>query len=315
MIFLGGWTSRRGTVSKIIKCYLQRGTVDPAVKSGRPRKTSLKMDHIILRKARSDPKKSAVDINKELREEYPDVNVSDMTVRRRLLKENLYGRRAVKKPLLTKRHRMARLKFARDHKDWTQDQWASVVFSDESKFNLFGSDSTGYVRRPPGQRFDPKYLIPTVKHGGENLMVWGCFRRSGTGPLVRIDGRMDAQNYVEILEKNLLPYEDDLPLSWIFQQDNDPKHTSRLVKNWLSREKIRVLDWPSQSPDLNPIENLWMQLEKQIRKRQITNREDLWVVLQEEWHKISIDYCAKIIDSIGRRCQTVIKAKGWPIKY
>lgn len=169
-----------------------------------------------------------------------------------------HGCRPIKKPLLTHRHKLMRLQFAQTYLNWTPQTWNTVLFSDESKFQLFGSDSIQYIRCPPCTRFDSKYQIPTVKHGGGNIMVWVCFSRSGTGPIIRIRCVMDKHMYLDILQKYILPFaEEDMPLRWVYQQDNDPKHTLLLVKKWFKDNNVKLLNWPFQSPDLNPIENLW----------------------------------------------------------
>lgn len=112
----------------------------------------------------------------------------------------------------------------------TVEDWKNIAFSDESKFNLFGIDGKKYVRRSVGERNNVKYQIPTVKHGGGDLMVWGIFSAQGVGPLVEIKGIMDSVMYRDILKKNLLQYaERRMPENWVFQHDNDPKHTSKLV--------------------------------------------------------------------------------------
>jgi len=111
--------------------------------------------------------------------------------------------------------------------------WSNVLFSDESKFELFGSDGIKYVRRPVDKRFDVRYQIPTVKHGGGSVMVWGCMSASETGPLVLVNGKMDKFQYKSILENVMLPYaEAHMRPGWFFQQDNDPKHTSKIVKKY-----------------------------------------------------------------------------------
>ena len=83
-------------------------------------------------------------------------------------------------------------------------------------------------------------------------MIWGCFSWYGVGPLVWIKYILDQFGYIDILEKTMLPYvEENLPLKWTYQQDNDPKHTSKRVKKWFADKKVDLMTWPAQSPDLN----------------------------------------------------------------
>ena len=120
-----------------------------------------------------------------------------------------------------------------------------MIWSDEAKIELFGLNAKRHIWRKP-------CTIPTVKHGGGRIMLWGCFSVAGTGRLVRIKAKM---NGAKILDENLLQSTQDLRLGWkfTFQQDSNPKYTVRKTQEWLRDKSLNVLEWPSQSPDLNPI--------------------------------------------------------------
>ncbi|GFX88982.1 transposable element Tc1 transposase [Trichonephila clavipes] len=162
-------------------------------------------------------------------------SVSAETVRRVLRKAGYNGRVARKKPLIGKRNRVKRLKFAEEHILKPQQFWNEVIFSDESKFNIFGSDGRRMVSRKLNTSHHPKHTIPTVKHGGGSVMVLGCMATSGVGKLVFIDGIMHKMAYLNILQNNLKESADNLGLgsNFIFKQDNDPKHTAFVVEEWL----------------------------------------------------------------------------------
>ena len=107
------------------------------------------------------------------------------------------------------------------------DYWNHVLWSDETKINLFGSDGVKRVWRQPGKEYKDKCVLPTVKHGGGSVMVWGCMSAAGTGELQFIEGTMNANMYCDILKHSMIPSLRRLGRRAVFQHYNDPKHTSK----------------------------------------------------------------------------------------
>lgn len=305
----------KSAVTKLLKRWKVQGGYVEKKKTGRPRCTSTVVDRNILRKSRSNPRLTASDIAREIFTP-EESNPSVRTIRRRLQAAGLHGRRPVKKPFISAKNRKARVEWAKAHLHWTPQQWSDVVWSDESKFMLFGTDGITWIRRPEGKRFDPKYQLPTVKHGGGSVMVWGAFSAKGMGPLHRIEGIMDRKVYLNILENVMLPYAKHyVGRGFIYQQDNDPKHRAAEVRDWFRRHRVTLMEWPSQSPDLNIIEHLWEELQRRLVNKRATNTAEKFSQLKEEWKKIPQSTIDALIDSMPRRCQAVIDAKGFATKY
>lgn len=195
-------------------------------------------DRRIIRYSKVQPSASSFETQKGL-----NLDVSAVTIRRRLLDKGLHVRSPRKVPLMTKKHTQKRLQFAKDLVKWPVEKWSNILWTDEIKFVLFvGTGSRQYVQRPLNTGYHPKYTTKTVKHGGSKILVWACFSYYGVGPIYLIECIMDHRVYVNILERTMLPYaEYQMPLKWIFQQDNDPKHTSRAAKEWFRVNGIEVM--------------------------------------------------------------------------
>ena len=139
----------------------------------------------------------------------------------------------------------------------------------------------------------------------------------GTGKLVKIEGVMNGAKYREIVEETVFQSARDSRLGqrFTFQQDNDPKHTAKATLEWFKGKHLNVLEWPSQSPDLNPIGNLWYDLKMAEHERNPSNLKELEQFWQEEWKQISVERCATLIDTYPKRLAAVIAAKGGSTEY
>ncbi len=177
------------TVGVIIHKWKKHKITVNLPRSGAPCKISPRGVSMIKRTVRNQPRTTREDLVNDLKA--AGTIVTKKTIGNTLRREGLKSCSARKVPLLKKAHVQARLKFAND----SEENWVKVLWSDETKIQLFGINSTLRVWRRRNAAYDPKNTIPTVKHGGGNIMLWGCFSAKGTGQLHRIKGTMDGAMY------------------------------------------------------------------------------------------------------------------------
>jgi len=306
----------KSSIQKMISKFKKLGSEVNVPGRGRKRITTKHDDRFIKRTVKMDRRKSAVSLAYELEDVLGKI-ISPQTIRNRMHEDGMYGRIARKKPFINERNRIKRVKWAKKYQDVGNSFWERVIWSDESKFNLFGSDGIVRIWRFPKEEFKRECVKPTVKHGGGSVMVWGCFTSNGVGKLVFIDGIMRKEEYLNILQTNLHHWSGmvNSEHDFIFQQDNDPKHTAKIVSKWLAENNIDVLDWVAQSPDMNPIEHLWEHLERKVRKLKCTSICDLKAALQSEWMAIPPEVCHKLVESMSNRCLECVKSNGGPTRY
>ena len=177
------------TIGDIVRRYKNEGRIEFKKQTGQPKKLTEMEERNIVRKIKVNPRLSAPKIVTEVKTELGK-SISESTARRIIKRQGYNGRVARKKPFVNLVNRRNRLNFAKEHIQKDVSWWDDVIFLDESKFNIFGSDGKTMVWRKPNEELKGKYITPTVKYGGGSVMVWGCISAKGVGNLVFIDGIM-----------------------------------------------------------------------------------------------------------------------------
>ncbi len=273
----------QNTVAKVVQTFKKDGTATISQRRpGRRRKLTPRQERLLMRRVEENQHASSLQLSKEV-ESQTGVTISRDTIRRTLQRNGMYGCRPRKKPLLKPRHKKVSLEFARAHADKDEDYWDSILWSDETKLNVFGTDGFKTVWRRKGEEYKEKCMVPTVKHGGGSVLMWGCMSAAGVGELYFIDGIMNSQMYCFILKEKMLPSLRALGRRALFQ--HDPKHTSKATVGFLKKNRVKVIQWPSMSPDLNPIEHLWGILKRQVEHHSPSSIQSLKEVILEEWKK------------------------------
>lgn len=296
-----------------VYCIVRRGGLGRPRKivAGRPRLIDPATERRIVRDARKTPDSFAWELAKE-----NFLSVSPVTIRRCLARCGLKNRQKWRRPALNRGQRAARLAFALKYKDKPISFWKQILWSDESMVETVKAQRRR-VYRSVGRQLDPNMLLGTRKGSASSVMVWGCMSAAGTGNLHHIQSNMKAADYIPILDANLLQSKRKLRLTrdWQFMHDNAPAHTARVTTAWLQQARVRTLKWPANSPDMNPIEHLWIVLKRNLSGLGRAPKSQLFAKAKEAWDLITVAECRRLVESMPRRLAAVIKARGWPTKY
>ncbi|GFY31351.1 transposable element Tcb1 transposase [Trichonephila clavipes] len=277
-------------VSRLWKSFKTTGMCSRRHGGGHARSTTPAEDRYIVLSAKRNRRTTAQQMANQFLAA-SGKQISRKTVARRLRGGGLYAHRPVVCVPLTRQHRTARLQWCREHHNWTEQDWTCVLFADESRFSLSSDCRRQLIWRESGTAYRPENIQEKDRYPTCSIMVWAGIMINGRTRLhVFANGTMTGQRYIDEV---LLPHD------------------------CLDSEGIQRLVWPARSPDLNPIENVWDALGRQVAGRNYppTNKNTLIRALTEEWDKLPQQLLDNVVQSMVRRVECYITLHGGHIPY
>jgi DDE superfamily endonuclease/Transposase len=273
--------------------------------------TSEDTDTLIVAAATENPFTTPQLLRSELR-----VEASTRTVRRRLDEAGIFGRVARIEYPFTQEHITRRFEFAQEHQGWTDDQWARVLFGDETYICL-GAQGRVWVQRPEDAAFLRQYMAQGQTNFAPKIGIWACFSSQGVGAIQIFDDTMDTRLYTDTMQRFMKPCALRLWPSgaWFYLQDNASYHKSHRSLEWFHNNGVDLVELPPHSPDLNPIENLWADLKRRVESRFPHSIPELKQIVTEEWENTTQLTCSSLVDSMHDRMLAVVATCGHKTGY
>lgn len=302
----------QSTISRLCKRVRDTGNVTDRPRSGRPRATTPREDRAIRLAHLRDRSRTAV----QSANSFPR-RISEKTIRNRLRHFGIRARRPYVGLPLTDRRRGVRLNWLQrfgPHR-FSMRQWRKVLFTDESRFTLQRADGRKRVYRRRGERYADACVVERDRFGGGSVMVWGGIAYGHKMPLIVINGNLNAVQYRDRILSTVAPYVQQHQLT--LQQDNARPHVARICRDYLQAQHVDPLEWPPYSPDLSPIEHLWDEIDRRIRRRPQApqNLQQLTDAIIEEWDRLPQRKINTLVLSMHKRIRAATLARGGHTRY
>ena len=292
----------RSYVYKIKKLVKKGVDVKPKKRPGRPTVLCNRDKKVIFGLITKNDALTCQDLSKLLKSREGH-KVNKTTIWRYLKARGYFKLIPKKVPMLTTAQKLLRVKWAKEHR---KTDWKKVVFTDESMFQFYSNNLRCWGKKRTSISV-PKYR-PKVH-------VWGGISMLGTTTFAIKIGKVNSEIYQRILDENLESMYALYGHDFSLQQDNARPHVSRSTKEYFAKRGMNVLNWPANSPDLNPIENIWGIMKARLdktRKKSITEWTDQ---LNKLWENLDHDLLRSLVESMPRRLKMVIQSNGEIIKY